>query len=120
MSINCREIKRYVEFHLAEIKTISDIASPTHVCYETLKKIFSREENISLSDYNVGSKVQAMKEMLVITEESCKYICYSFGLREDTGAKLFKKVTGMTMVEYRQRHRKDVEEQKHRRTPAEK
>lgn len=87
------DVKLMVDLHLSDVKTISGVAKMLLVPSETLRKKFLRKEKIHLSDYIMHRKVQAMKELLLISEEPCYFVCYSVGLREDTGAKVFKRLT---------------------------
>lgn len=101
MTINTEEIKWYVEQHIKEVKTIHSVSTPLQLSYDTLRKSFLRKERIPLADYIVQRKIQAMKDLLVTADHPCFYICYEYGYREDTGAKVFKRNTGMTMLEYK-------------------
>lgn len=101
MSINTDEIKWFVEQHIKQVKTITSVSTPLQLSYDTLRKSFLRKERIPLGDYITQRKVQAMKDLLVAADHPCFFICYEYGYREDTGAKVFKKNTGMTMLEYK-------------------
>ena len=105
MMINTYEIKQFIDQNLRDVNSIYSISSRLQVSYHTLRKSFLREAQMSLADYINMQKVQAMKELLVINNRPCFSVCFEFGFREDTGAKVFKKVTGMTMKEYRKRYR---------------
>ncbi len=105
MIINTREIKQYIDQNLKEIKSIYSISSRLQVSYHTLRKSFIKEEQMSLADYINLQKVQAMKELLLIENQPCFCVCFEFGFREDTGSKVFKKVTGMTMREFRKKNK---------------
>ncbi|MHB1049317.1 MAG: helix-turn-helix domain-containing protein [Bacteroidota bacterium] len=101
------DIKKYLEFHLSDITTVGDLARHLQVSPETLRKNFRRTERISLGQYILKLKVEVMKEYLVIGDDPCNWICGSLNIREDTGAKLFKRYTGETMKQYRDRHREN-------------
>lgn len=98
-------IKQMIDFHLSDFKTISDLSFWLRIAPETLRKKFLRDENISLGEYIMRRKVTAMKERLSITDDPCYLICFELGFREDSGARIFKKYTGMTMNEYRSSQR---------------
>jgi len=103
------ELKNLVDFHLPKINTISDAAARLNISAETLRKNFLRKERIHLHDYIYERKVQLMKELLLMDNDSCYNICTIAGLREDTGAKVFKKITGLTMQGFRKRYKKEYE-----------
>ncbi|MFA6542110.1 MAG: AraC family transcriptional regulator [Bacteroidota bacterium] len=94
-------IKLLIDYHLSDLKTISDLSFWLRLAPETLRKRFLRDENISIGEYIIRRKVMAMKERLLISDDPCYLICIEFGFREDTGARMFKKYAGMTMNEYR-------------------
>lgn len=101
------DVKKYLEFHLSDITTVGDLARHLKVSPETLRKNFRRTESVPLGEYILKLKVEVMKEYLVIGDDPCNWICGSLNLREDTGAKLFKRYTGETMKQYRDRHREN-------------
>jgi YesN/AraC family two-component response regulator len=98
-------IKLFVDQHIKEVKTIHTVADRLNIHYDTLRKSFLRNEQIALADYITMKKIQAMKEHLVNHDDPCFFVCYEYGYREDSGAKVFKKLTGMTMLEYRKKFR---------------
>ena len=104
MSINITAVKNYIENHLSEIRNVKDLAKNVGANYETLRKDFRRRNPISLSSYLTNERIDKMKVMLLDKHIRCFEICYKVGFeREDTGAKVFKKNTGMTMEQFRRR-----------------
>lgn len=101
MSINTVAIKTFVDLNLRQIRSVHSIANRLGIPYDTLRKGFLRNENVPLAEYIAERKVVVMKEHLTVTDAPCYVICFEAGLREDTGAKVFKRVTGLTMQEYR-------------------
>jgi YesN/AraC family two-component response regulator len=70
-----------------------------------LRKIVVRKEGVALSDYLRKKRVEVMKHLLETTDLKCYAICRQVGIkREDTGVKLFKRMTGMTMDHFRRLH----------------
>ncbi len=110
MRIDLGLVKTTVDLHLREFKTIDSVADHMNVSRETLRKRFLRDERVSLSEYINRCKITAMKEYLSLTDVPCYFICYLYGYREDSGAKVFKKLTGMTMAQYREKFRASKEE----------
>jgi|GEM_PF-1451736 len=103
------ELKDLVDFHISEINTVSDVAGHLNTSAETLRKYFLRKEKIHLHDYIYERKVQLIKELLMNSDDSCYRICDSAGLREDTGAKIFKKITGLTIQGFREKYKNEYE-----------
>ena len=51
-------------------------------------------------------RLSEMKKSLVSSDLLCKVICLNLGVREDSGSRLFRNKTGLTMKEWREAHRK--------------
>ena len=105
MVINTTEIKSYIEQNIKQVKTIHSVSKKLNVSYDTLRKSFLRVERIPLAEYITAKKIQAMKELLLLEDHPCFYVCYEYGYREDSGAKVFKKFTGMTMLEFKRKYK---------------
>lgn len=103
------DVKLMVDLHLTEASTISAVAAMMNIPSETLRKKFFRKEGIHLNEYIYRRKVQAMKELLLISDEPCYVVCYNVGLREDSGAKVFKRIAGMTMLGFRERYKHECD-----------
>jgi YesN/AraC family two-component response regulator len=98
------DIKKYLEYHLSRIRTVADLSRMAGISAITLRKNFRRHEPMPLGDYIDKLKVDVMKEFLIIGDDPCNWICVHLNLRADTGAKLFKRYTGETMKQFRERH----------------
>lgn len=105
MLSNTNEVKQFVDNHIKEVKSIHSVSSRMNIHYDSLRKSFLKNEQVALAEYIVQRKVQAMQQRLAEGDDPCFFICYEFGYREDSGAKIFKKLTGMTMLEYRRKVR---------------
>jgi len=99
------EIQSYILLRLSKVSTVDDVAALVNLSPETVRRKFARAEGITLGRYIDICKIVALAEQLILSDEPCKLICYELGLREDSGAKLFKKHTGMTMQQFRERYR---------------
>lgn len=105
MPLDTEHIKSFIDLNIKEIKSVHCVARMLGVSYETLRKSFLRYERMSLYEYIIHRKIAVMKEHLKVANDPCFVVCYEYGLREDTGAKMFKRVTGLTMREFRLRYR---------------
>ena len=108
MAVNTTDVKNFVDLNIKEVKTIHCVSERLKMSYDTLRKSFLKTERIPLADYITQKKVQAMKELLLMADHPCFYICYEYGYREDSGAKIFKKHTGMTMLEFKSRFKNNI------------
>lgn len=106
MGINIPGIKLFVELHIKEINTVYEVSQKLRIPYDVLRKEFIRSERKPLGSFILKTKVRVIKEHLLIHDDPCCSICSEYGLRDDTGAKMFKRLTGTTMQRYRKRGRK--------------
>ena len=104
MSIDTERVKTYIEEHIDELRVIGDVARSLDVSEETLRKTFRRRGGMSLSAFMAATRVERAKQLLHDTDLRCFEICDRVGFtREDSGAKTFKRLAGMTMEQYRRR-----------------
>jgi AraC-like DNA-binding protein len=76
--MNTADIKSCVDFNLARVKTISDVAKILKMSSETLRKKFEREEGVSLRGYIFCRKIELMIELLLVENNvHCNWICYT-------------------------------------------
>lgn len=76
-----------------------------NISAETLRKEFLRSERKNLGRFIKETRVYKAKQLLQSTSLRCFEICFETGFkREDTGARVFKRVTGITMEEFRANH----------------
>ena len=102
MPIDILGIKRCIDERPEDFRTLRDVARKAKVSSETLRREFFRAQRMHLSEYLTVVKVRRMQDMLRKTQKPCFEICFDTGFkREDTGAKVFKRVTGLTMAQYR-------------------
>jgi two-component system response regulator YesN len=107
MPIRTAHIKKYIQHNFRRIHNIADIARIFNVSGETLRRSFRRTEGIPLSRYVTKTKLMCVQRKLRQTDKSCFEILYEAGFsREDSGARSFRRLTGLTMMEYRNLHNK--------------
>ena len=106
MDTTAEEVKHYVRQHVHQARTIQDVADHFDLSAETLRRIFRRAEGIGLSRFITQVRVEKAKALLRETDRLCFEVCFAVGFkREDTGAKVFKRVTGCTMEAWRRQNR---------------
>jgi two-component system response regulator YesN len=99
-----RSVKRLIEEHCAEIRSIKDLARFTNYSSETIRKDFVRSEHITLSEYIARTRVEKAKHLLETTNLKCGKISRAVGFsRADVAARSFRHLTDRTMREYRKR-----------------
>jgi len=103
--MNILKIKQFVNGNLKKIRSIRDIAKEFRVSGETLRRAFRRSTGQSLTTHVLHKRLRAMKHKLRTTDQRCFEIIYSVGFRrEDSAARTFHKITGMTMERYRKKY----------------
>jgi len=106
MPFNAEEVKLFIRENIKAVHGEKDVARHFGKSVETLRKHFSRNGVVNLSDFISDIRLETMKRLLVETDLPCKEICFEAGFRrEDTGPKFFKRMTGMTMTGYRKETR---------------
>lgn len=105
MRLNCSKISSAIKQDPARFRTLKDVAACFGASSETVRREFFRTMRIHVHEFIVTAKVEKMKELLLDTKRRCFEICFDVGFRrEDTGAKVFKRFTGMSMEEYRKQN----------------
>lgn len=101
------QCKDYIFSHLHEKISASDIAKKLYLnpCY--LSDLFRRAEGITLTEYILQEKLKLAKNMLIYSPYSYNEIANYLGFSSQShlGAK-FKKNTGMTLHQYREKYGK--------------
>lgn len=99
-------VKQYIRQNLNQIHLVADVAKRFGVSGETLRKEFSRQVRIPFSRYLAMQRLEAMKNMLLESDLLCFQVAYQVGFRrQDSAAKNFKRLTGMSMQQYRKQQR---------------
>ncbi len=96
-------VKLHILKNIGKIRGIKGLAEELGVASETLRKQFRRNEATPISSFINQAKVKRARILLEDTSLTCLEICVDVGfLREDSGARTFKRLTGMTMKGYRE------------------
>lgn len=97
--------KDYIFSHLHDKISTSDIAAALFMNASYLSELFKKEEGITISEYILREKIRLVKNMLIYSQYSYSEIASYLGFTSQSylGAK-FKKVTGMTLHQYREKY----------------
>lgn len=101
------QCKDYIFSHLHEKISTADIAGALYMNENYLSSLFRQSEGITISEYILQEKIKLVKNMLVYSRYSYSQIAAYLGFcsQSHLGAK-FKKVTGTTMSQYREKYGK--------------
>lgn len=97
----------YIQLHLTEKLTLETLAEQISYSVTYLSKKFRQETGKTVMDYVTECKIERAKELLVSGEDSIQSISeqLGFGAQSYFGVQ-FKKATGMSAGEYRERYGK--------------
>lgn len=106
MPIDISRVIAIAETHLVRFQGPEEIAIELDYNYETLRKEFRKRMGVPLGRYLSMRRVACSKNLLIKTDLYNYQICEAVGFSSEvTGARTFKRLTGMTMQEYRERSR---------------
>lgn len=95
------KVKQYIQTHISENITVDDLAGLVYLSADHLRRVFKKQEDITIVDYIIKKRLELAKTLLeqdklTITMISAKvgYNNYSYF------TKMFKKMYGMTPREY--------------------
>lgn len=95
-----------METHLQRELSLEEMAQSVNLSASRLRHLFKAETGVAPAHYLKVMRLRRAQELITTTYLSMKQVMTSVGVH-DTGhfAKDFKRVYGLTPVEYRERHR---------------
>lgn len=104
-SIWIDQCKDYIFKHLHEKIRVQDIADHLHLNANYLSELFRQCENITLTDFILREKVRLTQNLLAYSPYSYIEIAAYLGFSSQSHlGKIFKKYTGMTLRQYREKY----------------
>lgn len=101
-SVHIEKAKQYIANHLNKSFTIQDLADYLFISKAYLMRLFRKCENSTVTDYIHYERIAAAKNMLKYSDYSIEEISnyLQFSTQSYFGS-IFKKLTGMTPLQYR-------------------
>lgn len=100
----------YIEQNYSEKLVVDRIADKFNVTRRTFERRFKKATRHTVMEYIQQVKVEATKKQLEIGRKSVHEIMYAVGYADiQTYRDVFKRITGMTPIEYRNNYNKDFE-----------
>lgn len=100
--------KDYIYTHLHSKLTVQKIAAELGLEPNYLSALFRRYEKVPLKQYIILAKIQLVKNLLTYSSYSCSeiatYLCFT---SQSHMGEQFRKVTGMTPRQYREKYHRD-------------
>ncbi len=99
------KIEAYVNEHLKEKITVSDICRQLYISKSKLYMIFNNDYNCTFWQYVIEKRLRKAKKMLINTDMSISEICEETGISDyNYFIKVFKKNTGYSPIYYRKNY----------------
>jgi transcriptional regulator GlxA family with amidase domain len=99
----------FIEQHYRDKLTVSQIAGQFHVTRRTFERRFKNATRNTVAEYIQRVKLEAAKKQLEIGRKSIMEIMLDVGYTDvPTFREVFKRITGLTPNEYRNKYNKDI------------
>ncbi len=105
-----KKVQGYIEEHYGEKLVVDQIADRFNITRRTFERRFKKATRHTVIEYIQRVKVEATKKQLEIGRKSVNEIMYAVGYSVlQTYRDVFKKITGMTPNDYRNKYNKDFD-----------
>lgn len=102
-----KDAQEFIEQNYREKLTVDEIAGRFHITRRTFERRFKKATFITVSDYIQRVKIEAAKKQLEIGRKSVSEVMLDVGYSDvQTFRDVFKKITDMTPVDYRNKYNK--------------
>ena len=97
-----QKILPYIEAHLAEAFTVSELADSVSLNAQYMMRLFKKETGLSILEYVTGKKIARAKELLLATDRPIEQISEEVGYcNYSYFFKVFKRQEGLSPAQYR-------------------
>ena len=105
-SKECAAVRRYIDSHFKESINLELLSQLTHVNKYYMVHAFSREYGISPINYLISRRIQESRYLLSTTDHSLSQIAHMLGFSSPSYfSQSFRKLSGMSPMEYRKQQR---------------
>jgi transcriptional regulator GlxA family with amidase domain len=102
-----KNAQEYIELHYSEKLTVDQVADHFHITRRTFERRFKKATFLTVSEYIQRVKIEAAKKQLEIGRKSITEVMLDVGYADtQTFRDVFKKITDMTPVDYRNKYNK--------------
>jgi transcriptional regulator GlxA family with amidase domain len=100
--------QEFIEQNYADKLTIDQVAITVHISRRTFERRFKKATRNTVVEYIQRVKIEATKKQLEIGRKTINEVMYDVGYADvKTFRDVFKKITGMTPMEYRSKYNQD-------------
>ncbi|MBL7858525.1 MAG: helix-turn-helix domain-containing protein [Cyclobacteriaceae bacterium] len=104
-----RQAQEFIELHIDERPTVEQLAEKFGMGRRTFERRFKQATNNSVLEYIQRIKVEAAKRTFESSRKNINEVMFDVGYTDTKAFRnTFKKVTGLTPVEYRNKYNKQV------------
>lgn len=108
--LSIREAQEFIEKNIEERPTVDQLADKVGIGRRTFERRFKQATNNSVLEYIQRIKMEAAKRSLESSRKNINEVMYDVGYTDTkTFRSTFKKVTGLTPIEYRSKYNKLVQ-----------
>lgn len=102
-----KDAQEYIEEHYKEKLTVDQIANKFHITRRTFERRFKKATFTTVTEYIQRVKIEAARKQLEIGRKSITEVMLDVGYSDtQTFRDVFKKITDMTPVDYRNKYNK--------------
>jgi len=104
-----KEAQQIIEKNYPEKMTVDELATEVALSRRSLERRFKKATSNTVVEYIQRVKVEAAKKELETSRKSVNEVMYDVGYSDSKSFRtVFKKVTGLTPVEYRKKYRNEL------------
>lgn len=105
-----KAVQQYMENNLSEKINIAELASTFNIDRRNFDRRFKKATMNTPAEYLQRIKIEAAKKSLETTRKNINEVMYDIGYNDMKAFRLlFKKITGLSPLDYRNRYNKDAE-----------
>lgn len=104
-----KEAQKYIENNFQERITIDELSEQFALSRRSLERRFKRATNNTINEYVQRVKIEAAKKRFETSRQNISEVMFDVGYSDSKAFRgIFKKITGMTPFDYRNKYNKEV------------
>lgn len=102
-----RRVQEYIEQHFADKITVDELADMVAISRRSFERRFKQATSNTILEYIQRVKIEAAKRSFEATRKNITEVMFDVGYTDTKAFRsVFKKITGLTPIEYRDKYRK--------------
>ncbi len=104
-----KKAQKYIETNFQEKFTIDEISSECAISRRSLERRFKKATNNTIAEYVQRVKIEAAKKSFETSRKNITEVMFDVGYNDTKAFRgIFKKLTGMTPIDYRNKYNKEM------------